>query len=206
MEIFTGSFKYCNTPKCISISPDGDKPVGYKGSELNNLAPKKDWYEIWKANIGQISEEENLRYFVENYYETVLSKIGIDEILGSIEEDTIFVTSEDSEEFSPRNIVAAFIELYTEHPVHEVKVAPDGKLIKQKPNKYYQRIKEMLEILIKDSIDMHGFNSIAASYLYSVAESMNDDDCYTPLKETYLRYANILEKNHNQKEASNKIL
>ena len=58
-----------------SISGDREKSVNYKGRCYSKLAPKLSFWKIWHDNIGKVSAEENNRYYVQEYWNQVLSKL-----------------------------------------------------------------------------------------------------------------------------------
>lgn len=75
--ISTSSYKNFETGmyRCCSISGDRGKTAGYEGYSYSALAPKHEFWQVWHDNIGKISEEENTRYYIEEYYKQVLSKL-----------------------------------------------------------------------------------------------------------------------------------
>ena len=73
--IYTGNYNNCSNSKMfVSISGDKGKDAGYEGRYYLPLAPKKEFFEKWKENIGKITEEENMLFYIENYYRKVLKK------------------------------------------------------------------------------------------------------------------------------------
>jgi len=74
VRIFTGSYENCKVGNLVSISGDKGKKVGFTGNSFMKLAPKREFWEIWHNNIGKISEEENNKYYMEQYYKQVLSR------------------------------------------------------------------------------------------------------------------------------------
>jgi len=80
-RIFTGNYGECKIGNLISISGDRGKSVGFTGKSIPQLAPKRKFWEIWHNNIGKIPEEQNNRYYIEEYYKQVLSQIDIEEVL-----------------------------------------------------------------------------------------------------------------------------
>lgn len=80
-RIFTGNYEECKAGNLISISGDRGRKVGYTGKAITKLAPKRAFWDIWYNNIGKIPEEENIRYYIEEYYKQVLSKVDIEDLL-----------------------------------------------------------------------------------------------------------------------------
>ena len=80
-RIFTGNYEECKAGNLISISGDRGRKVGYTGKAITKLAPKRAFWDIWYNNVGKIPEEENIKYYIEEYYKQVLSKVDI--VLGN---------------------------------------------------------------------------------------------------------------------------
>ena len=121
MRIFTGNYEECKIGNLISISGDRGKKAGFVGKAIPALAPKRVFWEIWHNNIGKISDEKNTRYYIEQYYNQVLSKVNIEKLLQD-ETDPILLCYEKGQEFCHRHIVAEFIELTYGVKVRDIKV------------------------------------------------------------------------------------
>ncbi len=124
-RIFTGNYEECKIGNLISISGDRGRKVGFDGKAIPKLAPKRGFWKIWHNNIGKISEEENTRYYIEEYYKQVLSKVNIEELLKN-EKDPILLCYEKGKDFCHRHVLAEFIELTYGIKVRDIKI--DEKL------------------------------------------------------------------------------
>ena len=80
-RIFTGNYEECKAGNLISISGDKGKSAGFNGKVISEFAPKRKFWDKWRDNIGKIPELENTKYYIEEYYKQVLSKIKIQELL-----------------------------------------------------------------------------------------------------------------------------
>lgn len=160
--IRTSNHNNCKTDKyrLVSISRNKGKDVNYQGECFPNLAPGRDFWYVWHNNIGTIDELDNNKYYIEQYYDTVLSKLEPLETYKKLD-SAILLCYEDSYEFCHRHIVAAWFELYLDVKVPDVKIE-DEKVEEQIKPLY---IKGMLESIIKEKIDMNGFNSLRELYL-----------------------------------------
>lgn len=200
MKVYTGNYDNCNVPEAISISGNAGKSVGFKGLYIKELAPKRSWWQKWHDQIGVLSEEDNLRFYVESYYETVLKSLEPGDIFCRLQESSILLCYEDPKEFCHRHLVAAWLELYYGIEVREVKVLEDGKLKVLPRNRYYSTIKDMLETLIKGDIDMHGYTAICASHAYEQAKKLSGKpelcNQFGVSEAMYMRLADVLEKSH----------
>ena len=122
IRIFTSSYNNCKYGNLISISGDRGKRAEFNGKAIPELAPKFKFWQVWHDNIGKIPEEENTRYYIEQYYNQVLSKVNIEELLKE-EKDPILLCYEDSNQFCHRHIVAEYIEIKYGILVHEITIS-----------------------------------------------------------------------------------
>ncbi len=177
---------------------DGDKP--YDGPCYIELAPKKDFWRTWKDNKkAGCDEEKNNKYYIREYYKQVLKELDVDKVYNDLD-GKILLCYEDSNDFCHRQIVASWFELYLGEIVPEIK--QKGIKVVETTNRDY--IKEYLEKIIKEDVDMKGFNSLNALHLYEkserlekVAKNNNDLDISRYLRE--LAYEKENEYLNNQK-------
>jgi len=165
--IRTGNYKNFKDTKYLtkSISWDKGESVNYNDSCFPLLAPKLSFWKKWKENIGKVSEKENNRYYIEEYYKQVLADLDPEEIYKKLCYN-ILLCYEESNEFCHRHIVAAWFELMLDVIVPEVII--EKGLVKDVEVPSY--IKEYLEEIIKANKNMRGFNSLRALYLFEKSE------------------------------------
>ena len=170
--IYTSSYKNFNTTlyKGISISGDRGKRANFKKDSYSLLAPKKSFWKVWHNNIGKLSEEENTKYYIEEYYKHVLSKLNPDKLFEDLN-NSFLLCYEDNDEFCHRHIVAAFLELFLNIEIKEVKV--NGLNVEEVTRPCY--IKQYLEDIIKENINMKGFNSLRALYLFNLSNELDSE-------------------------------
>ncbi|MBQ3020624.1 MAG: hypothetical protein IJD92_00180 [Bacilli bacterium] len=170
--IYTCSYKNFKTNLYKGCSISGDKwgRAGWKGNSYSLLAPKKKFLTIWHNNKEIISENENNEYYIEEYYKQVLSKLDPEETYRKLD-GNFLLCFEDNGEFCHRHIVAAWLELFLDNKVNEVKV--DGLAITYLDSPGY--IKEVLEKVIKNNTNMRGFNSLRALYLFEMSEKFENE-------------------------------
>ena len=145
-RIFTGNYEECKVGNLISISGDRGKSVGFKGKAIPKLAPKRAFWNIWHDNIGKIPEEENNRYYIEQYYKQVLSKVDIEELLKD-EKDPILLCFEKGQEFCHRHVLAEYIEMTYGIKVRDIKIDENLNIEENKRPEYIKKI-------LKDVISM----------------------------------------------------
>ena len=145
--IYTGNYDNCKSGNLISISGDRGKKKGFTGKAISKLAPLKDFWLVWESNIGKIDEQENTRYYINEYYKQVLVNLDIEELLRN-ESNPILLCYEDSNEFCHRHVLAEYIELKYGIEVYEIEIDEKGDItIKDRP-KY---IREILLDVIKEN-------------------------------------------------------
>lgn len=138
-RIFTGNYEECKVGNLISISGDRGKSVGFKGKAIPKLAPKRAFWNIWHDNIGKIPEEENNRYYIEQYYKQVLSKVDIEELLKD-EKDPILLCFEKGQDFCHRHVLAEYIEMTYGIKVRDIKIDENLNIEENKRPEYIKRI------------------------------------------------------------------
>ena len=216
--INTSSYKDFNTHlySTVSISGDGGKAAGYEGRCYPKLAPKKEFWKKWHDNIGKIPEEENTRFYIEEYYKQVLSKLD-PEVVHSALNYTTLLCYEDSDDFCHRHIVAAWFNLLlgdTIQPVSEICIK-DGVVTKVEDAS--SRYSEILEDVIRKNEKMYGFTSVRARYLFDQGEKLealadqkeaaNPGSCYDSLRQCacYRRCdADMAEEEYRQAQSMKK--
>ena len=140
-RIFTGNYDECKTGNLISISGDRGKSIGFVGKAIPQLAPKRVFWNIWHSNMGKISSEANDRYYIQEYYRQVLSKVNIEELLRG-EKDPILLCYEKGQDFCHRHILAEYIEMLYGIKVRDIKVDKNLNIEENKRPEYIRRILE----------------------------------------------------------------
>lgn len=173
-----------NKYRTYSISGNRGKDAGYTGECFPLLAPKLSFWKVWHDNILVISEDENNRYYVEQYYEQVLSKLDPEDIYRKLD-NSVLLCYEENTEFCHRHIVAEWLEILLDIKVPEKKAKDYNVEIVERPN----YIREYLEDAMRKNRNMRGFTSLRALYLFEKGEQLeekaskikdisNDSICY----------------------------
>lgn len=213
--IYTCSYKNFKTDllKGVSISVDRGKGEGWSKDFYSVLAPKLSFWKIWHENIGKISDDDNNKYYIEEYYKQVLAHLDPLKIYRELDY-SFLLCYEESEDFCHRHIVAAWFELFLGLDVREVKVT--GLSVEEIKKTSY--IKDILENVIRDNLNMCGFKSIRAYYLFNKSEELEQrareleekykkpyDNFYQDA--AYLRSdADRIEEEYKQNNSNKKIL
>lgn len=144
--ICTGNYNnFMTHPNGVSISGDRGRSVGYTGASYIKLAPKKIWWDEWEEMKDKVSFYESIIFYIEMYYETVLSKLEPKQVFDELD-GKVLLCFEDSKEFCHRHIVAAWLELCLGIEVPEVQVI-DNTVVKVSKPAY---VKELLSVVIKN--------------------------------------------------------
>ena len=167
--ISTSSHNNWQSDKYITYSISGNlgKDANYQGKCYPKLAPKLSFLKTWHYNIGKISEEENNRYYVQEYWSQVLSKLDPEEVYRELD-NSILLCYEPNTEFCHGHIVAAWFEILLGVKVPEVK-ANDYQIEEIDRPEY---IKQYLEDAMRLNRNMRGFKSLRALYLFEKGESL----------------------------------
>ena len=167
--ICTGTYKDWDSSifRTYSISGDNGKNANYQGKCYPALAPKLSFWEEWHNNIGKISEEENNKYYVREYWNQVLSKLDPEKVYNELDNSAL-LCYESNMEFCHRHIVAAWFEILLDKKV------PEGKAngIFFEETKRPQYIKDYLDEAMRLNRNMRGFTSLRALYLFEKGERL----------------------------------
>lgn len=170
--ISTSSYNNWKSDRYITYSISGDcgKKAGYIGENFKQLAPKLSFWQVQHDNIGVIEEEENNRYYIEQYYEQVLSKLDPEDIYRKLD-GSILLCYEDNTEFCHRHIVAGWLEILLNIEIPEQKAYGYNVETVERPD----YIKEYLESAMRKNRNMRGFNSLRALYLFEKGEKLEEE-------------------------------
>ena len=167
--IGTSSHNNWQSNKYITYAISGNRGANanYHGYCYPKLAPKLSFWKIWHDQIGKISKEENNKYYVQEYWKQVLSKLDPKQVYSELD-NSILLCYEPNTEFCHRHIVAAWFEMLLGVEVPELKAKDDQIEYANRP----AYIKDFLEETMRMNRNMHGFKSLRASYLFEKGEKL----------------------------------
>ena len=145
-SVFTSNYTDCKIGNLISISGDRGRSIGFVGKALPKLAPKKVFWNIFHDNIGKIPEEENIKYYIREYYKQVLSKVDIEDLLKD-EKDPILLCFERKQDFCHRHVLAEFINIRYGIKVPDIIVDEKLNIIE---NPKPKNIRKFLEEILRE--------------------------------------------------------
>lgn len=206
--ISTSSHKYWQSDKYTTYAISGNRgqDENYQGKCYPKLAPKLSFWKMWHENIGRISEEDNNRFYVQEYWNQILSKLDPEQVYRDLD-NSILLCYESNTEFCHRHIVAAWFEILLDVYVPEQK-AKDYAIEEMERPIY---IKQYLEDAMRHNRNMRGFNSLRALYLFEKGEKLEalaneleekNGKCYDGYRQAacYLRCdADEVEAEYNKK-------
>jgi len=126
--ILTGNYNNCRIGNTISISCDAGKRIGYIGKSNTKLAPKWSFWKTWYNNIGKITDEDNNRFYIQEFWDKVLKCLDPEEVLMDLPDRSILLCFEENKDFCHRHLVAFWLELFMGIKTYEVKEKKNYKL------------------------------------------------------------------------------
>ena len=159
--LYTSSYNNCKNSKIhkYSISKDKGEDANYKGDCYLKLAPLESFFKMWRKNPNNLSEKENNEYYIRQFYHNILKKLDPSEVYRELD-NSILLCYEDNLEFCHRHIVAAWLELFLNIVVFEVKDKDNTIDIVDKPS----YIKDYLIKVIKKDLNITNNDTINNVY------------------------------------------
>lgn len=164
-DVLTGNYENCKKGNTLSISYDGGEGVDYKGDKLKVLSPTIELLYEYKNHIQQLSEEENMRRYMQAYYSETLRGLDPGEVLDSLPEHPILICRGDHPESYARHLAAFWFEIFLGIRTSEIKVNNKRETLTSMPRPTY--LKEEFEKIIRENYPMGNYESIMAAYLYN---------------------------------------
>ena len=137
-----------------AISGNRGRNANYKGNCYSSLAPKKDFWNIWKENPNNLSPLDNNRYYTEMYYLEVLKNLDARDIYNELN-NSILLCYEEPSLFCHRHIVAAWFEIELGIEVSEVRVDNYTITKIERPSYYKEWLTEFIN---KDTLNRKMIN------------------------------------------------
>lgn len=159
--VYTSSYNNCkgNTWHTYSISKDKGKDANYKGDCYLKLAPLESFFRVWRNNPNSLSEKENNEYYIREFYYNILKNLDPSEVYQEID-NSILLCYEDNLDFCHRHIVSAWLELFLNIEIQEIKIINNKLNIVNKPG----YIKDYLIKVIKEDMNIEDNNTINGLY------------------------------------------
>ncbi len=210
--IYTSSYNNykSNLYLTYDITSDLGKRAKYQGISYRCLIPSRTLLKFYQDNKRRLSKEELERIFILKYYQENLINLNPLELYKKLNNfyTSILLSYEEATEFSHRHIIASWLELLLDVKIQEVKIIDSKIELLERPS----YIKNTLESVMKENINMKGFNSLRALFLYQMGERIearinllknntkNDFDNYQIESNRLKDEARIIEENYNKEK------
>ena len=210
--IYTSSYNNykSNLYLTYDITSDFGKKAKYQGISYRSLIPSRTLLKFYQDNKRILSKEELERIFILKYYHENLINLNPLELYKKLNYfyTSVLLSYEDVTEFSYRHIIASWFELLLDVKIQEVKITNSNIEVLERPS----YIKDTLESVMKENINMKGFNSLRALFLYQMGErieakinllknnSKEDFDNYHLEANRLKEEARIIEENYNKEK------
>ena len=174
--------------------------------KYDKFVPEEEFSAFWAKHKSQMTKAEAIIEYTRNYYESKLKNLDVYEEIEKLE-NSILLSSEKSNEFSHRIIIAEWIELQSIQAVNEVNLNFEGPATPLN-NSYRLIVHEIIENLLKPDIEMGNFHSTKAASIYnrlSKIELEQNSEEYIMLVEPMYKMIEIIEKKYNQNKDHKKM-
>ena len=133
-----------------------------------------------KDKINNLTDAEKNSFYIEQYYEQVLSKLDPEEVYKDLN-NNILLYDDEGIDIPCVHIIAEWIDLLLNINIPEIKVK-DNEILEIERPKY---IKECLENVMRKNRDMRGFNSLRSLYLFEKGEILYQKATQLDLDDKY---------------------
>lgn len=124
--IYTSYFAFTkNIPIRHLVAISGGAPDGFSGGKYRTLAPKRDWWQQWH------DEKLSNEWYIQKYYETVLSKLNPADVLRDLD-NKIILCWEKPGTFCHRHLISDWLNKNSDAIVaRELTIANRMNFVKQ---------------------------------------------------------------------------
>ena len=155
--IIKGTSCYSNAKQgnLVSITGDGGNAWGFYGNAYKKMAPKLYLWEYYDQNPDNLTEEELINWYIEEFYNLRLKGLNPYDFMNILKErfgeEIILLCHElpgtvlDKEHFCHRRLVADWIELETGIIIPELSIKEDGTIIQEDTYDLKPKIKKLIK-------------------------------------------------------------
>lgn len=203
--VYIGNKEQCQN-LIHTVSIDISESILETDSPYKILIPQDPKLKLLQKSINIKLDQNKIYEYCKIYYETILSKLNYAMYLEMA--STVYVTDDKPKSFSYKYVFAAWLDINSIADVYEIKAKENGKKQILRLPGFYTYIMEALDEIIKETIDLEGYNCIAAYNQYKLAENYTPDPSIEriigDLKEHALAMAELLEKEYNEQKNKTK--
>lgn len=155
--IIRGTSCYSNAKQgnLVSITGDGGNAWGFYGNAYKKMAPKLYLWQYYDQNPDNLTEEELINWYIEEFYNLRLKGLNPYEFMNILKErfgeEIILLCHElpgtvlNKEHFCHRRLVADWIELETSIIIPELSIKEDGTIIQEETYDLKPKIKKLIK-------------------------------------------------------------
>ncbi len=139
----------------VSITGDGGNAWGFYGQAYKKMSPRLYLWQYYDQNPDNLSEEELIDWYIEEFYNLRLKGLDVNELLNTLKEkfgeDIILLCHElpgpiiNKEHFCHRRLLADWIELETGIIIPEVSIDLAGNIKKEEVYDLKPKIKKLIK-------------------------------------------------------------
>ncbi len=151
----TSCYANAKSGNLVSISGDGGNAWGFYGPAYKKMSPRLYLWQYYDQNPDNLSEEELIDWYIEEFYNLRLKGLEVNELLNTLKEkfgeDIILLCHElpgpiiNKEHFCHRRLLADWIELETGIIIPEVSIDLTGNIKKEEVYDLKPKIKKLIK-------------------------------------------------------------
>ena len=151
----TSCYKNAKSGNLVSITGDGGNAWGFYGQSYKQLAPKLYLWEYYDKNPDNLSDDELIDWYINEYYELRLKNLDLMELLKVLEDkfgdDIILLCHEEVHKdlnklhFCHRRLLADWIELETGIVIPEISILENGEIKQEEVYDLKSKIKKLVK-------------------------------------------------------------
>lgn len=151
----TSCYANAKSGNLVSITGDGGNAWGFYGPAYKKMPPRLYLWQYYDQNPDNLSEEELIDWYIEEFYNLRLKELDVNELLNTLKEkfgeDIILLCHElpgpiiNKEHFCHRRLLADWIELETGIIIPEVSIDLTGNIKKEEVYDLKPKIKKLIK-------------------------------------------------------------
>ena len=151
----TSCYANAKSGNLVSITGDGGNAWGFYGQAYKKMAPRLYLWQYYNQNPDNLSEEELIDWYIEEFYNLRLRELEAKNLLNNLKErfgeEIILLCHElpgiktNKEHFCHRRILADWIELETGIIIPEVSIDSTGNITKEEIYDLKPKIKKIIK-------------------------------------------------------------
>ena len=151
----TSCYANAKSGNLVSITGDGGNAWGFYGPAYKKMSPRLYLWQYYDQNPDNLSEEELIDWYIEEFYNLRLKGLDVNELLNTLKEkfgeDIILLCHElpgpiiNKEHFCHRRLLADWIELETGILIPEASIDSTGNIKNEEVYDLKPKIKKLIK-------------------------------------------------------------